>query len=89
MGRGHYRGVLPGRLVRRRRGDVARSPISRRWLETVYLSAGAFIVYLVAKYSDWWWDVLPRWLFFLLLGLFALALLWVFRRLRRRLAGAR
>ena len=63
--------------------------IVRRWPETVYLSTGALIVYLVAKYSDWWWDALPRWLFFLLLGLFALALLWVFRRLRLRLAGSR
>ena len=61
--------------------------IVRRWPETVYLSTGALVVYLVAKYSDWWWDALPRWLFFLLLGLFALALLWVFRRLRVRLAG--
>jgi hypothetical protein len=70
-------------------GAMCALAIWRRWLETVYLSAGAFIVYLVAKYSDWWWDVLPRWLFFLLLGLFALALLWVFRRLRLRMAGAR
>jgi hypothetical protein len=63
--------------------------IARRWPETVYLSCGALIVYLVAKYSDWWWDVMPRWLFFLLLGLFALALLWLFRRLRARLTGPR
>ena len=63
--------------------------IARRWPETVYLSTGAFIVYLVAKYFDWWWDVMPRWLFFLLLGLLALALLGVFRRLRARLAGLR
>lgn len=63
--------------------------IARRWPETVYLSSGALIVYLVAKYFDWWWDVMPRWLFFLLLGLFALALLWLFRRLRARLAGLR
>jgi hypothetical protein len=70
-------------------GAMVALAISRRWLETVYLSAGALLVFLVAKYSDWWWDVLPRWLFFLLLGLFALALLGLFRRLRLRLAGAR
>jgi hypothetical protein len=63
--------------------------IARRWPETVYLSCGALIVYLVAKYFDWWWDVMPRWIFFLLLGLFALALLALFRRLRARLAGHR
>jgi hypothetical protein len=70
-------------------GTLIALGIARRWPETVYLSTGAFIVYLVAKCFDWWWEVVPRWLFFLLLGLFALALLWIFRRLRARLAGPR
>ncbi len=70
-------------------GGLLALGVLRRWPETVYLSAGAFIVYLVGKFFDWWWELLPRWLFFLLLGILALVLLWLFRRLRGRLAEAR
>lgn len=63
--------------------------VVRRWPETVYLSAGAFIAYLVGKFVDWWWALLPRWLFFMLLGVLALLLLWLFRRLRARLVEVR
>jgi hypothetical protein len=40
------------------------------------------------KFVDWWWDWMPKYLFFLIVGLTALALLWAFRRLRARLAAS-
>ena len=35
---------------------------------------------------DWWWDYLPKYLFFFLLGLLAILVLLVMRSLRRSLA---
>ena len=51
-------------------------------------SAGA-VLYLYMRLVDWFWDLVPRWLFFLLVGAFALAVLLVLRRLRRPQAEAR
>jgi uncharacterized membrane protein len=51
----------------------------------VNLGAGAFVVFLFVRLHDWWWDWMPKYLFFLLLGLTALGLALAFRRLRHRL----
>jgi uncharacterized membrane protein len=45
-------------------------------------SAGA-VAYLFLRLVDWFWDLLPKWLFFLLVGGSALMVLLVLRRLRR------
>jgi uncharacterized membrane protein len=52
----------------------------------VNLGAVMFVIFLYARLHAWWWDWLPKYLFFLLLGLIALTLLLVFRRLRARLS---
>ncbi len=46
-----------------------------------------FIVFLAIKMVDWWWDLLPKYLFFLLLGLAAVLTLLVLGRLRRNHKG--
>jgi uncharacterized membrane protein len=61
--------------------------IRRRWTETVNLGAGFFGVLLLLRFVDWWWDVMPKYLFFLIVGLTAMAMMVVLRRLRR-IAGA-
>jgi uncharacterized membrane protein len=53
----------------------------------VNLGAAAFVTFLFVCLHGWWWDWMPKYLFFLLLGLTALGLLAVFRRLRQRLTG--
>ena len=50
------------------------------WPEVTNVASGAFVVYLYLKLYDWWWAVLPRWVFFLLLGLVAVGLLLLLRR---------
>jgi uncharacterized membrane protein len=45
-------------------------------------SAGA-VLYLFMRLVDWFWELVPKWLFFLLVGAFALAVLLVLRRVRR------
>ncbi len=51
------------------------------------LGVGAFIVFLFVRLHGWWWHWMPKYLFFLLIGLIALGLLLVFRRVRSRLLG--
>ncbi len=51
-------------------------------------SAGA-VLYLFMRLVDWFWDLVPQWLFFLLVGAFALAVLLVLRRLRWTRVAAR
>jgi hypothetical protein len=52
----------------------------------VNLGAGAFIVFLFIRLHAWWWDWMPKYLFFLTIGLTAIGLLLVFRRIRARLS---
>jgi hypothetical protein len=57
-----------------------------RWPETVYLAAAALTIFLCGRFVDWFWDVIPRFVFFLLLAGMAFAWLLALRRLRTRLA---
>jgi hypothetical protein len=52
----------------------------------VNTGALGFVVFLFVRLHAWWWDWMPKYLFFLLIGLIAIALLIVFRRMRANLA---
>lgn len=52
--------------------------------EVTNVAAGAFVVYLYVKLYDWWWAFLPRWVFFLVLGLVAVGLLLLLRLFHAR-----
>jgi len=54
----------------------------RHWNEVVNTSVTLFVIFLYTKLFDWWWEIMPKYLFFLVLGLMAVLLLFVFRRLR-------
>jgi len=56
--------------------------IRRHWPGMVNLGATFFVLFLYTKLYDWWWDWMPKYLFFLLLGLLAIGLLFGMRRLR-------
>jgi hypothetical protein len=51
----------------------------------VNLGAVAFVVFLYVRLHSWWWHWMPKYLFFFLIGLTAVGLLLIFRRLRTRL----
>ncbi len=53
--------------------------------EMTKVASGAFVVFLYVKLYDWWWAFLPRWVFFLLLGLVAVGLLLVLQLAHSRL----
>ena len=46
------------------------------------LGAAAFTLFLFIKFVDWWWDWMPKYIFFFLVGSIAIGLLLAFRKLR-------
>jgi hypothetical protein len=63
--------------------------IRRQWTESVNLGATFFVIFLFVRLADWWWDWMPKYLFFLLTGLIAIGLLMAFCRVRGRLKETR
>lgn len=59
------------------------------WNETIPLVSSAFALFLLIRYVDWFWDLMPRYVFFLSLAVLAFAWLWAMRRVRERLSEAR
>lgn len=60
--------------------------VRRGWAHVVNTGVVFFIVFLYTKFFDWWWEYMPKYLFFLVLGLTAVLFLVVLRRLRRAVA---
>jgi uncharacterized membrane protein len=54
----------------------------RQWPEVVNTGVTLFVIFLYTKFYDWWWEIMPKYLFFLVVGLSAVLLLAIFRRLR-------
>ena len=57
--------------------------LRRGWNEVVNTGTVFFVVFLYTKFFDWWWDIMPKYLFFLVIGLSAILFLLIFKRLRR------
>jgi uncharacterized membrane protein len=53
------------------------------WPEVVNTGNVFFTIFLYTKFYDWWWDWMPKYLFFLLIGLTAILMLLIFKRLRK------
>ncbi|HEY6863465.1 MAG TPA: DUF2157 domain-containing protein [Burkholderiales bacterium] len=60
----------------------------RHWPEAVNTGLVFFVVFLYTKFYDWWWEIMPKWLFFLVIALTAVLLLLVFKRVRTVRVGA-
>jgi len=60
------------------------------WREVVNTGATFFVIFVYTKFFDWWWESMPKYLFFLVIGLTAILLLFIMRRLRAKglLGGA-
>jgi uncharacterized membrane protein len=57
--------------------------IKQGWKDVVNTGNVFFTVFLYTKFYDWWWDWLPKYLFFLLIALVAILMLLIFKRLRQ------
>jgi uncharacterized membrane protein len=60
--------------------------LRRRLADLVNIASAFFALFLFDRLIDWWWDWMPRYLFFLIVGGIAVLLLLIFRRLRSRAA---
>jgi uncharacterized membrane protein len=56
--------------------------VRRDWPDVVNTGLSFFVIFLYTKLFDWWWASMPKYLFFLLLGLCAVLILLILRRLR-------
>lgn len=56
--------------------------IKKMWPETVNTGNVFFVIFLYTKFYDWWWDLMPKYLFFLVIGLTSILFLMIFKRLR-------
>lgn len=56
--------------------------VRRHWPEVVNTGVTFFVIFLYTKFFDWWWDTMPKYLFFFVLGLTAILFLVVLKRLR-------
>jgi hypothetical protein len=60
--------------------------IQRHWNGVVNTSATAFVIFLFTRLYHWWWDWMPKYLFFAVIGALGIALVLTFQRLRNRMA---
>jgi uncharacterized membrane protein len=63
--------------------------IRRRWNDVTYTGVVAFVILLFIKAMDWWWEWMPHWLFFLVLGGMAVLVMVLLKRVQARVGGAR
>jgi hypothetical protein len=61
--------------------------LRRRWPETLNIAAVFFGLLMLFRFVDWWWEWLPQYLFFLIVGAMAVLFLFALRRLRQRVSG--
>lgn len=60
--------------------------ITRDWDGVVNASAIAFVIFLFTRLYHWWWDWMPKYLFFAVIGSFGIGLVLAFRRVRGRMS---
>jgi uncharacterized membrane protein len=56
--------------------------IARNWNGLVNTGSVFFTLFLVARLYHWWWDWMPKYLFFAAIGALGIGLVMVFKRLR-------
>ena len=62
--------------------------IARKWDGIVNCGSIFFAIFLFCRLYHWWWDWMPRYLFFAVIGAIAIALVVAFKRLRAAPARA-
>jgi uncharacterized membrane protein len=62
--------------------------IVRNWSGIVNAGACFFTIFLFTRLYRWWWDWLPKYLFFAMIGALGIGLVLAFRLLRNRLVAA-
>lgn len=55
--------------------------IKKQWSHVVNTGNVFFILFLYTKFFDWWWQWMPKYIFFFLIGLTAVLALLIFKRI--------
>lgn len=58
--------------------------IRKHWKDTVNIGNTFFVIFLFTKLFDWWWEIMPKYLFFFVIGVIAVLFLLIFKRLRAK-----
>ena len=58
------------------------------WPDVLNTGVTFFVIFLYTKLYDWWWEIMPKYLFFMVLGLAAVLVLLVLRRIRSASSSA-
>jgi uncharacterized membrane protein len=56
--------------------------IRKSWSGVTNLGSTFFAIFLYTKFYDWWWNWMPKYLFFLIIGIASIILLIILKRLR-------
>jgi uncharacterized membrane protein len=56
--------------------------VRREHPEVVKTGTTLFVIFLYTKFYDWWWEAVPKFVFFLLIALTAILFLVIMKRLR-------
>jgi len=56
--------------------------LRKGWLHVVNTGVTFFVIYIYTKMFDWWWDLIPKYLFFLLIAAIAVLCLLILKRIR-------
>ena len=57
--------------------------VRRGWAETVNTGIVFFVIFLYTKFYQWWCEIMPKYLFFLVVGLSTVLILLILKRLRQ------
>lgn len=58
--------------------------VRRNWPDMVNTGLTFFTLFLYTKFFDWWWESMPKYLFFLVIALSAILILLILQRLRKK-----
>lgn len=61
--------------------------IRLNWQDVINTGNVFFTIFLYTKFYDWWWEWMPKYLFFLIIALVAILMLLIFKRLRNTTFG--
>lgn len=56
--------------------------VRKAWPEVINTGVTFFVIFLYTKFYDWWWEIMPKFVFFLLIALTAILFIFVMKRLR-------
>ena len=59
--------------------------VKKSWAAVMNTGVVFFMLFLYTKFFDWWWQLMPKYLFFFVIGLTALLFMLIFTRLRKTL----